>query len=98
MLAFVQSYSQSQARLMFATTFGMDNFGCTKMNVASYPGSSPTEKWGESLEDLITCPVTYYAWFCVVLIIELVPTQSVLSVISADTAILLYVAETTDWH
>ena len=32
MLAFVQSYSQSQARLMFATTLGMDNFDCTKMN------------------------------------------------------------------
>ena len=32
MLAFVQSYSQSQARLMFVTTLGMDNFDCTKMN------------------------------------------------------------------
>ena len=32
MLAFVQSYSQSQARLMFITTLGMDNFDCTKMN------------------------------------------------------------------
>ena len=31
MLALVHSYSQSQARLMFATTLGMDNFGCTKM-------------------------------------------------------------------
>ena len=31
--------------------------------LASHPGSSPTEKRGESLEDLITCPVTYYAWF-----------------------------------
>ena len=31
--------------------------------IASYPGSSPAEKRGESLEDLITCPVTYYAWF-----------------------------------
>ena len=30
--AFVQSYSQSQARLMFVTTLGMDNFDCTKMN------------------------------------------------------------------
>ena len=28
----VQSYSQSQARLMFVTTLGMDNFDCTKMN------------------------------------------------------------------
>ena len=27
-----QSYSQSQARLMFVTTLGMDNFDCTKMN------------------------------------------------------------------
>ena len=33
--------------------------------IASYPGSSPTEKRGESLEELITCPVTYYAWFYV---------------------------------
>ena len=32
MPAFVQSYSQIKARLMFATTLGMDNFGCTKMN------------------------------------------------------------------
>ena len=32
MLAFVQSYSQSRARLMFVTTLGMDNFDCTKMN------------------------------------------------------------------
>ena len=32
MLAFVQSYSQSQARLMFVTTLGMDNCDCTKMN------------------------------------------------------------------
>ena len=32
-LAFVQSYSQSQARLLFVTTLGMDNFDCTKMNV-----------------------------------------------------------------
>ena len=31
--------------------------------VASYPGSSPTEKRGDSLEELITCPMTYYAWF-----------------------------------
>ena len=30
--AFVQSYSQSQARLMFVTTLEMDNFDCTKMN------------------------------------------------------------------
>ena len=32
MPAFVQSYSQSQARLMFGATLGMDNFDCTKMN------------------------------------------------------------------
>ena len=32
MPAFVQSYSQSQAKLMFITTLGMDNFDCTKMN------------------------------------------------------------------
>ena len=31
MPAFVQSYSQSQARLMFVTTLGIDNFECTKM-------------------------------------------------------------------
>ena len=29
--AFVQSFSQSQARLMFVSTLGMDNFDCTKM-------------------------------------------------------------------
>ena len=29
--AFVQSYSQSQARPMFVTALGMDNFDCTKM-------------------------------------------------------------------
>ena len=34
-----------------------------KIHLASYPGSSPAEKREESLEDLITCPVTYYAWF-----------------------------------
>ena len=33
MLAFAQSYSQSQARLMFATTLEVDNFDCTKINV-----------------------------------------------------------------
>ena len=38
--------------------------GCG-IGLASYPGSSPTEKRGESLEDLITCPVMYYAWFYV---------------------------------
>ena len=32
MPAFVKSYSKSQARLMFVTTLGMDNFDCTKMN------------------------------------------------------------------
>ena len=32
MLAFVQSYSQTQARLMFVTILGMENFDCTKMN------------------------------------------------------------------
>ena len=32
MLAFIQSYSQSQARLTFVTTLGVDNFDCTKMN------------------------------------------------------------------
>ena len=31
-IAFVQSYSQSQARLMFVTTLGMDNFDYNKMN------------------------------------------------------------------
>ena len=31
MIAFVQSYSQRQARLMFVTALGMDNFDCTKM-------------------------------------------------------------------
>ena len=30
--AIVQSHSQSQARLKFVTTLGMDNFYCTKMN------------------------------------------------------------------
>ena len=32
MSAFVQCYSQSQARLMFVATLEMDNFDCTKMN------------------------------------------------------------------
>ena len=32
MPAFVQTYSQTQARLMFVTTLEMDNFDCTKMN------------------------------------------------------------------
>ena len=32
MPAFVQSYSQSQARLMFLATLVMDNFDCIKMN------------------------------------------------------------------
>ena len=32
MSAVVQNYSQSQARLMFVTTLGMDNFYRTKMN------------------------------------------------------------------
>jgi len=32
MLAFVQSFSQSQARLKFVTTLRMDNFDCNKMN------------------------------------------------------------------
>ena len=74
--------------------------------IASYPGSSPAEKRGESLEELITCPVTYYGRFyaCMVLIIELLPTQSVVlsvkRVMSADTAVVavLDVAETTDRH
>ena len=29
---FAHSYSQSQARLMFVTTLGIDNFDCTKMD------------------------------------------------------------------
>ena len=32
MPAFVESHFQSQARLTFVTTLGMDNFDCTKMN------------------------------------------------------------------
>ena len=32
MSAFIQSYSQGQAILMFVTTLGMDNLDCTKMN------------------------------------------------------------------
>ena len=32
MPAFVHSYSQSQARLTFVTTLGMDKFDCNKMN------------------------------------------------------------------
>ena len=34
--SFGQSYSQSQARLMFVTTLGMDNFDCTKMNAHNF--------------------------------------------------------------
>ena len=33
----------------------------TSWKLALCPGSSRTEKRGESLEELITCPVTYYA-------------------------------------
>ena len=58
-------------------------------DAASYPGSSPTEKRGENLEDLITCLVTYYA--CMVLIFELLPTQSVplfVSVVSGTRAVI----------
>ena len=36
---------------------------CMCICVASYPGSSLAEKRGESLEELITCLVMYYAWF-----------------------------------
>ena len=32
MPAFVQTYSQTRARLMFVTTLEMANFDCTKMN------------------------------------------------------------------
>ena len=32
MSAFAHSYSQRQARLMFVTTLGMDEFDCFKMN------------------------------------------------------------------
>ena len=39
------------------------NVMAVRGNVASYPGSSPAEKRGESLEELIMCPATYYVWF-----------------------------------
>ena len=34
MPAFIKSYSQSQARLMFVATLRMDNFDCTKMHIS----------------------------------------------------------------
>ena len=62
--------------------------------LASYPGSSPAEKREESLEDIIMCPVTYCVWFCVILVIELMPTQSVLRCCWSSGSV--DVAETTD--
>ena len=51
------------------------------MVISSYPGSSPAEKRGESLEELIMDHVPRDVHvLCVVLIIELLPTQSILSV------------------
>ena len=45
--------------------------------LASYPGSSPTEKWGESLRsDHVPCDLLCVV-LCVVWIIELLPTQSI---------------------
>ena len=54
MPAFGESPSQSQARLMFVTTLGMDNFDCIKMNahfkkfraclLDIFPWYVPTEK------------------------------------------------------
>ena len=52
------------------------------------PRLLPGRKQVESLEDLIMYPVTYYVWFCVILMIELLPTQSVLSVTSGTLALL----------
>ena len=48
------------------------------VQLASYPGSSPAEKRGDSLEELITCPFDVLCVvLCVVLIIKLLPTHSV---------------------
>ena len=62
----------------------------SRQNIASYPGSSPGEKWGESLEDLIMCPVPYYVWFF--------DNQIIAHAVRTDTAVVvvLNVTETTD--
>ena len=60
----------------------------SKLRVPLYQGSSSAENWEESLEELITCPMTYYVRFCVVLIIELLPTLSLLSIISGTLVLL----------
>ena len=54
--------------------------------VASYPGSSPCRKAGREpgRSDHVPRDV-----LCVVLVIKLLPTQSVLSFISADTAVVV---------
>jgi len=50
----------------------VDCTGVLYFLVASYPGSSPAEKRGESLEELVTCTCDVLCVvLCVVLIIEL---------------------------
>ena len=54
--AFVQSYSQSQARLMFVTTLGMDSFDCIKMNAhfKKFTAGGANSR----VEASITCPTS----------------------------------------
>jgi len=72
-------------------------------NNSLIPRLLPCRKWGESLEELIMCPVTYYVWFyacvvlCVVLIIELLPTPSVLSVINDTQALLEFSSQSSNF-
>ena len=57
MSTFVQSYSQSQARLMFVTTLGMD---CTKMNAHNFQKIHSLSTGGahSRVEAIITSPTS----------------------------------------
>ena len=68
---------------------------CRALNTSLVPRLLPCRKTGESLEKLITCPVTYYAWFYAWF--ELLPTQSVLRVRCWSSG-SMDIAETTDGH
>ena len=54
--AFVQSYSQSQARLMFVTALGMDNLDCTKMNAYLHSLSTGGAHSQVEVSTIITSP------------------------------------------
>ena len=62
----------------------MSSLACT------HAGSSP-EKWGESLEELMTCPMTYT--MCG-LIIPRIPYSNTYK----RYIVILDVTETIDWH